>query len=251
MTKKHWISVKRGLSEDPKHRQAIGEALWLFLHIIDAADWETGMVYDWRDKDIAIDMSLSTATVRGWRERLRDNGYITCIQKQHGLELIIHNWIDPRNYSGKKLNARQGDMDDSPSIQDDMDVSPSISEKEPECAQVVPQGDTQVHRDPIVNPTSFIESTSTLTSTSKEDITKKSLADGYWQTILEQIRGDRTIPMLHHARLSEAVPVSMTDHTLLIQIDEPELYNARFSKSLERNIFGALVPGGKIVFQKG
>ena len=36
MTKKHWISVKRGLSEDPKHRQAMGEAVWLFLHIIDA-----------------------------------------------------------------------------------------------------------------------------------------------------------------------------------------------------------------------
>lgn len=88
-------------------------------------------------------------------------------------------------------------------------------------------------------------------SFNQEEEKIQKIAFDYWQTILEQIRDDRSIPLLHYGRLSEAVPLSMTDHTLIIQIDEPELYNARYSKTLERNIFHALVPGGKIIFQKG
>jgi len=156
MSKKNWISVKRGLSEDPKHRQAMGEAIWLFLHIVDAADWETGKVYDWRDKEIAIDMSLSTATVRGWRDRLSDNGYITCKQVQHGLEIIIHNWVDPRNYSGKKMNSRQGDTTMSPSENEEMQENP----------QGESQVDIQVIDKSRVNDASLIESTSTSESES-------------------------------------------------------------------------------------
>ena len=160
MSKKHWISVKRGLSEDPKHRQAMGEAIWLFLHIVDAADWETGIVYDWKDRSIACDMSLSTATVRGWRDRLADKGYITCVQKQHSLDIVIHNWIDPRNYSGRKMNAREGDMD----------ISPSENEKTQENIQGESQVDTEVDMQgdtvSIAKPASFIVPTSTSTSPS-------------------------------------------------------------------------------------
>ena len=150
MSKKNWISVKRGLSEDPKHRQAMGEAVWLFLHIIDAADWEKGIVYDWRDCDVANDMSLSQRTVRDWRQRLQDAGYIKCEQRQHSLDVIIHNWTDPRSYSGKVLNKKQGDTAASPSeIQGD--------------TQGDTEGDTQGTRQSRVNPTPFIESKSTST----------------------------------------------------------------------------------------
>jgi hypothetical protein len=160
MSKKHWISVKRGLSEDPKHRQAMGEAIWLFMHMIDSADWETGVIYEWRDKSTAADMSLSSATVRSWRDRLSDKGYITCCQKQHGLEIVIHNWIDPRNYSGKKMNVRQGDMD----------VSPSENDEENEVdTQVDIQVDTQALDESIVNPAPFIQPTPTSTPTSKKE----------------------------------------------------------------------------------
>ena len=115
MAKKNWLFIKRGLSEDPKHRESMGMAVWLFMHICDAADWETGIVHDWRDKDIAADMSLNQRTVRDWRDRLSGVGYITCNPRQYGLDIIIHNWTNPRDYSGKKFNVRQGDMDTSPS----------------------------------------------------------------------------------------------------------------------------------------
>jgi hypothetical protein len=113
MAKKHWIYIKRGLSEDPKHRANMGECIWLYMHIVDSADWETGIMYDWKDAAIAADMSLNPRTVRDWRQRLDKTGYISCIQKQHSLEIIIHNWNNPRNYGGETLNKFQGDMSTS------------------------------------------------------------------------------------------------------------------------------------------
>ena len=97
MARKHWISVKRGLSEDPKHREQMGMAVWGFLHMIDRADWETGTVYDWRDKDEAEDMGLNERTLRDWRQRLVEKGYISCKQNRRGLDIVIYNWINPKD----------------------------------------------------------------------------------------------------------------------------------------------------------
>ncbi len=104
MAKKHWIYVKRGLSEDPKHRKAMGIRIWLFMHMLDRADWETGRVTDWKDKDEADDMDLPWRTLQEQRQELEQLGYITCVKKLHGQDIIIHNWLNPKDYSGKVLN---------------------------------------------------------------------------------------------------------------------------------------------------
>lgn len=106
MTKKNWIMVKRGLSEDPKHRQAMGNRIWLFLHMIDRCDWETGIAHDWRDEDEASDMGIAWRTLQHQRQELEELGYITCIKRRAAQDIIIHNWINPRNYAGKTLNAK-------------------------------------------------------------------------------------------------------------------------------------------------
>ena len=160
MSKKNWIFIKRGLSEDPKHRERIGMSIWLFMHICDAADWETGRVYDWRDKEIGIDMTLSTNTVREWRQKLADLGYITCEQKQHCLEIIIHNWNNPHQYDTPKINVKQGDVYALPSNQKKVEGKP--------------QGEPQALDAPIVNPVPFIESSSSsqsLSTTTTREIT--------------------------------------------------------------------------------
>ncbi len=36
-----------------------GEAISLSLHILDRAEWQTGIVYDWRDGDEAADTGLN------------------------------------------------------------------------------------------------------------------------------------------------------------------------------------------------
>jgi hypothetical protein len=90
--KKNWIYLKRGLSEDPKHRQAMGNRIWLFMHIIDRADWETGIVNGWVDREEAEDMRMSWRTLQDQRQELEELGYITCVQKFQCQDIIIHNW---------------------------------------------------------------------------------------------------------------------------------------------------------------
>ena len=106
MSKKNWIMVKRGLSEDPKHREAMGNRIWLYLHIIDRCDWDTGIVYDWRDEDEAEDMGLNPRTLERQRQELAELGYIECKQRKQGQDIAVYNWINPRNYSGGVINKK-------------------------------------------------------------------------------------------------------------------------------------------------
>jgi hypothetical protein len=158
MAKKNWIYIKRGLSEDPKHREAMGMAVWLFMHICDAADFEKGIVYDWRDKEIAIDMSISTNTVRDWRARLVEKGYITCQQRQHGIEIVIHNWTNPRDYSGKKVNV-QGKP-----------YTPPLENNNPQGES---QGESQVLNPSTIESSPFIESESESISLRTDEVKEK------------------------------------------------------------------------------
>lgn len=109
MAKKNWIYVKRGLSENPKHRAQMGECIWLYLHIIDRADWEAGIAYDWKDEQEAADMCMPVRTLREQRRKLDDLGYISCFQLKHSQNIIIRKWVNPRDYSGKVLNSFEGD----------------------------------------------------------------------------------------------------------------------------------------------
>jgi hypothetical protein len=106
MVKKHWIYIKRGLSESAKHRAQMGECIWLFMHIIDRADWETGIAYDWRDKDEAAQMEMPLDTLRYQRKKLEELDYIRCKQKQHGQDISIMEWKNPRDYGSETKNPR-------------------------------------------------------------------------------------------------------------------------------------------------
>lgn len=105
--KKQWISVKCGLSRDPKHRRQMGKSVWTFLHMLDLADWETGIVYDWKDENAAEDMGIDIRVLREDRRKLDDEGYITCQQKQYSQDIYIHNWTNPREYSGEVRNQKE------------------------------------------------------------------------------------------------------------------------------------------------
>jgi hypothetical protein len=78
------------------------------MHIIDRADWETGIAFDWKDEAEAADMSMPLRTLREQRRKLADLGYITCVQKQRKQDVIIRQWINPRDYSGGIVNPKGG-----------------------------------------------------------------------------------------------------------------------------------------------
>jgi hypothetical protein len=114
MAKKHWIYIKRGLSEDPKHRSQMGECIWLYMHIIDRADWETGTAFDWRDKEEAADMGMPVDTLRRQRQKLEELDYIRTKQKQHSQDVFIMEWKNPRDYGSETKNPRFEGSHESP-----------------------------------------------------------------------------------------------------------------------------------------
>ena len=108
MSSKNWIKIKIGLSRDPKHREKMGNRVWLYMHIIDKADWETGIVYEWRDKEEAEDMCMPWRNLQRQRQELHDQGYIVCEQTDKGQKITIRKWTNPKSYSGEVLNSEQG-----------------------------------------------------------------------------------------------------------------------------------------------
>ena len=112
MANKTWIKVRRGLIEE-EHRKVIGPAIWYFLHLLDIVNWDTGQIEGYTDQSAADDLEVdSKATVRNWRVRLQNGGYITSKQAFHSLTITIHKWINPREHTGQVYN--NGDKKTTP-----------------------------------------------------------------------------------------------------------------------------------------
>lgn len=103
--KRTWITVKRGILE-PKHRFALGELIWLFIYILDRTNWEEGVIEEWLDRGAAEEMEMPVETLRDQRRKLETKGYITCERKQRGIRIIVHNWTNPKEYTGKVYNVK-------------------------------------------------------------------------------------------------------------------------------------------------
>lgn len=104
--RKTWLMVKRGLVIDPVHRERMGICVWLYLYMMDRAEWETGIIPDWQDVRDAEAIEMTLPTIRTQRRALEEHGYITCRRSRYGQKITIHKWINPRTYSGEMLNAK-------------------------------------------------------------------------------------------------------------------------------------------------
>lgn len=99
-----WIKVHSNILE-PKHQKAIGERIWLFLYLIDNADWKTGIVPEYKDADAATELGRSKRTVERWRQDLANLQYITSKQVQRSQEVTIHNWRNPKEVNADPINV--------------------------------------------------------------------------------------------------------------------------------------------------
>lgn len=108
MAKKTWIKIKRGLLE-PKHREKLGAAVWLYFHILDRTNWENGAIEEWKDQAAADETEFELRTVREHRRRLEAQGYILTEQKKRGMRIVVTNWTNPREYTGQVYNSK-GDV---------------------------------------------------------------------------------------------------------------------------------------------
>ena len=71
--KRTWITVKRGLLE-PKHRFALGEFVWLYIYMLDMANWEVGAIQEWSDAAASEEMEMPIDTLRYQRKKLQEKG---------------------------------------------------------------------------------------------------------------------------------------------------------------------------------
>jgi hypothetical protein len=110
MAKKTWIKIKRGLLE-PKHIEKLAQAWYLYLYILDQADWETGTIKEWKDEYAANDLEKPIGMIREHRKKLELEKYIECEKNQHSQKIIIHNWTDPRRYDNHLLNPEIESME--------------------------------------------------------------------------------------------------------------------------------------------
>lgn len=131
--KKTWVKVKRGLLQ-PKHREALGIRIWLFLYMLDRATWETGKITGWTDQDAADELEMPLRTVRDQRQGLEEAGYIACLQKGQKQTITIYNWVDPRRYDGEIMNKTGSDLTMTLGLEDAPEGDTFTA----------PQGDTKV-----------------------------------------------------------------------------------------------------------
>jgi len=115
MAKKTWIKVKRGLLE-PKHIERLGVRFFLYLYYLDQADWVKGAVLFYRDRDASDELGIPITTIRKQRVKLENDGYVSCLQKKDHQIITIHNWTNPREYSGKIYN--ESNQKGAPSIKE-------------------------------------------------------------------------------------------------------------------------------------
>lgn len=95
MARRTWIKVRRGIL-DPKHRRSLGAAWHLYLYMLDRADWEDGIIYEWIDSAVADELEMNLVTLRFQRRHLETEGYIETSQNQYSQSIRITKYIDPR-----------------------------------------------------------------------------------------------------------------------------------------------------------
>lgn len=86
--KKIYIPVWCGILE-AKHRDKLGPAWYLFFYMLNRANWRTGEIVQWIDRDAAEELEAPITTIREHRRRLEDELYIRTDQKQYYLSIRI------------------------------------------------------------------------------------------------------------------------------------------------------------------
>lgn len=91
LEKDHFIRLRVGFANDPKHRQAMGEAVWLYLHLHAESLFSKGNL-DRKYQTLADILGLPLRTLQRQMKKLEDAGYIELTRRAHSLSITITNW---------------------------------------------------------------------------------------------------------------------------------------------------------------
>lgn len=140
-----FITINNGLL-DPKHREGINEAVWLFMWLIDKMtiinhDTGVGEVLGGKPikfEEVEEDLGISRATYKRWITILKKGRYIATIRTPHGLKISV--------FKAKKKFGRSIKREPS----DSSKVSHQMVGNEP--SNKTPQLDTSVRHTKSVAP---------------------------------------------------------------------------------------------------
>jgi len=91
--KNWWIHLWSGLVLDrqAKHKQAISQAIWLYLYFLLVANRESGKLYR-RLSTIAAETGFNPRSIQRWLHTLREKGYIETRSTGRFLKISITKW---------------------------------------------------------------------------------------------------------------------------------------------------------------
>ena len=141
--KKTWIKIKRGLLK-PEHRERLGARVWLYMHMLDIVDWEAGVIYGWKDKDEAEDFGMRWRTLQKQRQEIEEMGYITCVKRKYSQDIVIHKWVNPREYGGDEYNTDEESTQERVHSGDNGNESTHESTRQPLSKVGTPTYDSQI-----------------------------------------------------------------------------------------------------------
>lgn len=97
MTKKAFTAVYNDLIQ-PDHFARIGAAVWLYLYLLSEADWQSGEVDGYKDRQAADTLGAELWSVRRWREKLEVGGYVVTERRAGGgiLRVTVTRYKSPR-----------------------------------------------------------------------------------------------------------------------------------------------------------
>lgn len=92
-TRTWWVHLWGGLVRDPtgKHHKAIKQAVWLYLYLLQGANWKTGLLFR-RIATIATETGINPRTIERWLMILRKGGYIRSASNGRTLNISITKW---------------------------------------------------------------------------------------------------------------------------------------------------------------
>jgi Helix-turn-helix domain len=102
-----WVHLWEGLVRDPtgKHYRAIKQAIWLYLYLLEGANWKTGVLFR-RTATIATEMGLNSRTIERWLRTLRKRGYIKTIFNGRTLNISIAKWRPVSRKNAPKTDVK-------------------------------------------------------------------------------------------------------------------------------------------------
>jgi hypothetical protein len=106
LRKTWWVHVWRGLVVDKtgKHQKAMRQAIWLYLYLLLAANWKTGILYR-RISTISTETGFNRRSVQRWLSVLRNKGYIETHSTGRSLQISITKWKSITKRKAGKVTA--------------------------------------------------------------------------------------------------------------------------------------------------